>query len=271
MKSNFANTNKPIYKSIRRIEGKRLAYYRSKADAAFWDGQWKSFSHPKIHEMAQHGHLWQFEDLFTTYLPKKGRVLEAGCGLGQYVLALRVRGYEIEGVEWASETAQTVCSLYPDLPIRVADVTKLDVPDGFYSGYISLGVMEHALEGPEVFLSEAWRVLEPDGLAIISVPFFNPLRRFKARIGLYRGQVGDLEFYQYAFTKTEFTNLLQDIGFNIIDYMVYDYFKGLGDEIPLLRWVFGLRGIGWRLILWITSQEFGKNLGHMLLFVCHKS
>ena len=44
----FSRLNKSkqiICKNIRRVESPRLAYYRSRADAAFWDAQWKkSFS-----------------------------------------------------------------------------------------------------------------------------------------------------------------------------------------------------------------------------------
>lgn len=264
------NTGKSLHYIARRIEGQRLAYYRSEADAAFWDAQWKTYFSAKTYEKAESGHLWQFEDLFTTYLPKNGRILEAGCGLGQYVLALKVRGYDVEGVEWAPQTVQTVRSLYPDLPIRAADVTKLDVPDGFYKGYISLGVAEHRREGPEPFIREASRVLDSDGLALISVPFFHPIRQLKAQMGVYRFNINGLQFYQYAFTRAEFSGLLENAGFRIIHYMTYDYFKGIGDEIPLLRRIFGLRGVGWRLKLWISSLDFAKNLGHMILFVCRK-
>lgn len=268
--ADLSNTDKTILKNVRRVKANRLAYYRSKADAAFWDAQWKKAFSIKTYQKAEQGNLWQFENIFTHYLPKEGRILEAGCGLGQYVLALKVRGYDIEGVDWAPETIRTVNTLYPHLSIRTSDVTQLNVPDESYRGYISLGVVEHSKGGPSPFLKEAWRVLKPEGLAFISVPFFNPLRQLKAKMGLYRGRINGLEFYQYAFTKEEFANLLQLAGFEIVDDMFYDYFKGIGDEIPLIRKIFKLRGIGWRLKYWIKSLRFGRDLGHMVLFVCRK-
>ena len=92
-------------------------------------------------------------------------------GLGQDVLALRVRGYDAEGVDWGSETVQAVRELYPELPIRASDVTQMEVPDGYYKGYISLGVVEHRQEGPQPFLKEASRVLERDGVAYLRALF----------------------------------------------------------------------------------------------------
>jgi SAM-dependent methyltransferase len=192
--------------------------------------------------------------------------------MGQYLVALRKRGYDIEGVEWGAETVKAVKSIYPDLPIREADVTKLDVPDGYYRGYISLGVVEHRPEGPEPYLQEAYRVLRPDGVAFVSVPCFHALRRMKARLGLYRGSENGREFYQFAFNKTEFAGILASAGFKIVDHMTYSVFKGLQDEIFLLKWLLSLRGIGWRFKRFLRSRSWiDQNLGHMILFICRKS
>jgi SAM-dependent methyltransferase len=263
---------KPTYEAERRVENHRLVYYLSAADASFWEQHWQTYLSPERYTAADRGHLGWFEEPFTRYLPRQGRILEAGCGLGQYVLALRVRGYDVEGVEWASETVKAVRAIYPDLPIRVGDVARLEVPDGTYSGYISIGVAEHRREGPELFLQEAYRVLKHGGMALISVPYFHPLRRLKARLGLYRGRPDSMEFYQYAFTETEFTTLLQAAGFKIIDQMIYNGFKGVKDEIPLLRRMFEWPGIGRRLQRWLLSWKWAdQKLGHMILFVCRKA
>lgn len=263
--------DKPTYLAERRVEGQRLAYYMTTANARFWDQHWQAHLSLEAYGSAEQGALGWLEEPFARYLPKQGRILEAGCGLGHYVLALRVRGYDAEGVEWGTETVQAVRTLYPDLPIRVGDVTRLEVPDGYYSSYISLGVVEHCREGPEPFLQEAYRVLEPGGIAFISVPYFHPLRRLKAQLGLYQGQPDNREFYQYAFTEIEFAGFLHEAGFEIIDRMPYDGFKGVKDEIPLLRHMLKWRGLGWRLQRWLRSWEWAeRNLGHMILFVGRK-
>ena len=263
---------KPTYLAQRRVEGQRLAYYMTGADSEFWDQHWQVHLSPQVFSGAEQGALDWFEEPFTRYLPRRGRILEAGCGFGQYVLALRVRGYECEGVEWSAETVKAVRAIRPDSPIRVGDVTQLDVPDGHYHGYISLGVVEHGQEGPEPFLREAYRVLADDGVMLISVPYFHPLRRFKARLGLYRGRIAGLAFYQYAFTAEEVNTILQQMGFTIVNTFLYDGFKGIKDEIPLLRQMVEWRGIGWRLQRWLRSWEWAeRNLGHMILFVCRKA
>jgi|Deesub1362B_J571_1020462.scaffolds.fasta_scaffold01110_3 SAM-dependent methyltransferase len=249
----------------------RLAYYRALAGPQFWDEHWKHHLSLQSYEGARRGHLGWFEEVFLRYLPRKGKILEAGCGKGQYVLALRVRGFDVEGVEWAPETVKAVKTILPELPIRVGDVAHLDVPDGHYGAYISIGVVEHREGGPEPLLKEARRVLRPGGVAFISVPFFHSLRRLKAKLGMYRGQVEGLQFYQYAFTESEFSHLLKKEGFQIIDQMSYDSFKGLKDEIPWLLHLFRVPAVGWRLKRWIRSSSWiTQRFGHMILFVCRR-
>lgn len=255
-----------------RVEGQRLAYYMVTADAKFWDQHWQVYLSPEVYSGAAQGGLGLYEKPFTRYLPHCGRILEAGCGLGQNVLALRVRGYECEGVDWSVETIKAARAIRPDLPIYVGDVTQLNVPGGYYLGYISLGVVEHCQEGPEPFLQEAYRVLADDGVMLVSVPYFHPLRRVKARLGLYRGQVGDLAFYQYAFTAEEMNSILQKMGFTIVSTHRLNAIDGLKDDIPLLRQMCQLRGIGWRLERRLRSWKWlERNLGHMILFVCRKA
>ena len=257
--------------TARRVEGPRLVYYRSQPDAAFWDAHWHSFHPSEVYQIAVQGYLGCFEEPFTHYLPRHGRIIEAGCGLAQHVLALRVRGYDAEGVEWGDATTKAVQAQFPDLPVRQGDVTQLNVPDATCHGYISLGVIEHLQAGPEPFLREAYRVLAPGGVACIAVPYFHPLRRLKAHLGMYQEHPDGLQFYQYAFTPTELAALLRSHGFHVIDRMAYDSYKGIKDETPVVRRMFTWPGIGRRWQQWLQQQRYlDAYLGHMILMVCQK-
>jgi SAM-dependent methyltransferase len=252
------------------VDGERLVYYRQAADPSYWDDVWRQQLKRQPYRAALKGRLTFLERAAVRYLPREGRVLEAGCGLGQFVLALRRRGWDAEGVDYAEETVQAVRAALPDLPIRTGDVTRLDVPDNSYSGYISLGVVEHRRDGPGPFLEEARRILRPGGVALISVPFFNPLRRLKARWGSFGQSPRDLAFYQYAFTKDEFRRLLVQAGFEPIDCYPYDGEKGIRDEFPYarlpLRCLTQLPLVG-RVV---KRRLQHSRIGHMLMFVARK-
>jgi len=125
------------------------------------------------------------------YVPRFGKSVEAGCGLGAYVFYLRRLGIDIEGLEFSADIVGAVnawqASAGLDAPIRVGDVTQLPYDDNSLSGYISLGVVEHFEQGPMAVLSEARRVLRPGGIGIITTPAPGYARRMVAgREGLRR-------------------------------------------------------------------------------------
>lgn len=260
-----------VPRQIQRVmENGRLVYYGPKADDAFWDERWEQMLSEDHYRAAKKGRLGYLEKPASRWLPKDGPILEAGCGTATYVVGLRVRGWDAEGVDYAAHTIRAVRRLFPDLPVRTGDVTQLDAPDGHYAGYISMGVIEHRREGPEPFLREALRVLRPGGVAFFSVPYLNLLRRLKARLGYYRGNPQGLEFYQYAYLERDIRSILQAAGFHILARYAYDGVKGIGDELP------GAERILNRLIKIPPLSLFGKHLlrycrlGHMLLLVCRK-
>jgi SAM-dependent methyltransferase len=247
----------------------RLVYYKKAATADYWDSVWSDKDTDQLYAQAQKGDLGYYADIFPKYLPKEGKILEAGCGQGQIVLALTVLGYDAEGVDYAENTIQFIKSTFPDLNVRVGDVTALDVPDGHYTGYISIGVMEHNVNGPDPFLKEAHRILRPGGMAFISVPYQNILRRLKARLGLYNGNPQGQEFYQYAYSKKEFSANLQRLGFDVVRTQQYGGYKGVKDEIRL-DWFFNLPQ-GWRLRKFLMHSKWtDRHIGHMMMYVARK-
>ena len=145
-----------------------------------------------------------------------------------------------------SETVEAVRTRHTDTPIRTGDVTHLAVPDGYCSGYVSLGVVEHHRKGPEP-IARGLPGISAWGNCSHFCAYCHALRRLKAKAGLYKPQIKGMQFYQYVFSIAEFTSIPLAADFNVCNYMLYDIPKGIRDEITVLRWVFGVRGIGWRL------------------------
>lgn len=265
------NTSSPNL--VRVAIGQRLAYYRKSASADYWDKVWATQETRELYEQAAKGNLGYYEEIFPKHLPKDGVILEAGSGLGQFVMALKARGYEVEGVDYGERTVNEVKSQFPDLPIRLGDVTNLDVPDGYYSAYISLGVMEHDPSGPTKFLLEAYRVLKVGGVALISTPYINPIRALKMSLGQFTKTIPQhLDFYQYAYSAKEFDQLLRASGFSPIAHYQYGGYKGIKDELPGLQKLFGIPKIGWRIQRFFMNWNWANGqMGHMMMYVCEKT
>lgn len=256
---------------VRRMENGRLVYYQQAATSAYWDDHWSQFS-DDFYRGVREGFIWgELDHFFTKYLPKQGTIIEAGCGKAQLVIALRARGYDVVGVEWGQETVKRVNTQFPDIPVEAGDVTALPVADGTYAGYISMGVIEHRQAGPEPFLKEAFRVIAPGGIVLISVPTLNPIRALKGSLGMYRGLPENLEFYQYAFPPDEMASIMRQHGFEIIDARTYAIKKGIGDEIPGFYKLLDAGRLG-RLVRRALhrSSYIQRNLGHMMMYVLRK-
>lgn len=118
------------------------------------------------------------------YTPRFGKSVEAGCGMAAYVFYLRRLGIDIEGLEFSTDIVDRVNAWQAmkglDAPIRSGDVTHMPHEDNSLAGYLSFGVVEHFEEGPMRALNEAFRVLRPGGIAIVTTPAPGYGRRIQA-------------------------------------------------------------------------------------------
>jgi SAM-dependent methyltransferase len=200
-----------------------LAYYSRSATSDFWEEHWGRQSPEALARSAETSPL---TDLILKALPPAGaRVLEAGCGLGQYVVLLRRRGYHAVGTDWSVPPLRTCRAWAAATPLAVMDLRQLGFRPGSFAAYVSLGVAEHDPEGPDRILIEAHRVLAPSGVLILSVPYVN-LARF---VGTWwvrrrnrRRREGGGQFYQFAFSRREAREFIERNGFRVLSATPYD-------------------------------------------------
>lgn len=101
-----------------------------------------------------------------------GRVLENGCGVGQYVEKLAGQAGEVIGLEYdferAAQARERVKAL-PKVRILCAAGEELPFPEGSFSLILSHEVLEHVLDDRQA-VAEMVRVLEPGGRMIVFAP-----------------------------------------------------------------------------------------------------
>jgi SAM-dependent methyltransferase len=264
----ISTTNKPHWQDRHRhISHSRMIWYGDPGNDQYWYQYWKARLTPDYYTSAESNDLTldQLGVAMLQTMSRQGLHLEAGCGAGYWVAALRHHGFTIEGIEYARELVDLVHAANPELPVRQGNALHIDSPEDHYDTYISIGVVEHRMEGPEPFLSEAYRVLKPGGKILISVPFFGPLRKLKSHLSMYDPKPLNLPFFQYGFTSKEFTNFLKNAGFSIeIVKPMYPH-RLLLEEIPFYRRLFN-QPRGQFLKQWAEKLLPNKD-GHMLLVV----
>lgn len=257
---------------------KRLIYYRQKD----WDDHWSNQDIRKLHESVSKHNI--VNRVTRKYLkPDDGPILEAGCGLGQFVHSISDIGYDCIGIDTAQETIAKIKSTYPDLNVNVMDINNLEYPSGHFAGYWSLGVIEHLPESYEQALQEMYRVIKPSGYGFVAVPIMSLLRRLKVFLRLYKTDVNisqhssnSVSFYQFVFSSKKLINDFQKVGFRKISSISISGIKGFGDEIPilksLLRQINSLRqkNLAGKCFVKALDIFLSSSAGHTALFVFQK-
>lgn len=221
---------------------------RPKEVRAEWDDMWSANSlDAELRSLETYPEL----PAFILKHVKPGQcVLEAGCGLGRLVAYLSRRGIAIDAVDYSPQALRGLKARLPDSRVVSADVRALPYADGTFDVCLSLGVLEHIEEGPQSGLAEAWRVLKPGGVLIITGPCYeiNGYRRYRAilqrvrmtprRWGHGRSSNGGSlpgEFFEYHFSVREMKRHLRDARFSVMETGYYGTNAGLWSYFPRLR------------------------------------
>lgn len=140
-----------------------------------WGASWNKRHIGEAVDAVSKGHYYQ-DELFSKYFQKGQRILEGGCGLGQFVIHYYRLGYDIIGLDFSEDTVKRIKNFDKSIPVLVSDVLDLPFEDNTFDIYYSGGVVEHFEEGPVSAIKEAYRVIKPGGKLIITVPHINSYR-----------------------------------------------------------------------------------------------
>lgn len=107
------------------------------------------------------------EDVRCLLSLPQGRLLDVGCGSGEWLLSMRKLGWQVEGVDF-DENAVKVASLR-GLTIHIGSLEAQNFPDGCFDAVTLNHVIEH-LPDPVAALKECRRILKGNGQLILYTP-----------------------------------------------------------------------------------------------------
>ena len=223
-----------------------------------WQQEWEHLSPESEIQMYDYFGLRQW---ILKYTPRFGKVLEAGCGLGRNNFYLSNFGVDIIGLDFSKNTIEFLKQWQKnynyELDFIKGDVTNLPFESNSLVGYLSFGVVEHFIEGPQKPLSEAFRVLCPGGIAIISTPapswsklYYKSLGRIKKVIKkLNRRNIAKKPFFQYEYRPKVLKRHVEKEGFHISRYSGAD-------------WLYTFTEFGKNTDRFINIGSFGYTISH---------
>jgi SAM-dependent methyltransferase len=97
------------------------------------------------------------------------RVLDVGCGTGQFGRLLRSRGHHITGVELVHEAAEQARSWLDHVETLDVEAEPFPFPPAAFDAIVFADVLEHLID-PWRVLREAVELLAPDGVVVASIP-----------------------------------------------------------------------------------------------------
>ena len=102
-------------------------------------------------------------------------VLDAGCGTGNYAIALAKAGFHVIGIDFAAgmlakAQAKVTDDLSGYISFQQADLNApLEFPEAHFDHVINISVLQ-AIANPLFTLGELSRVLKPGGTIVLSLP-----------------------------------------------------------------------------------------------------
>lgn len=97
-----------------------------------------------------------------------GRVLDVGCGSGEFLLRMREIGWEVEGLEF-DPAAAAIAREQTGGIVHESDLLDAALPGGRFEAVTMSHVIEHVPD-PLAYLREAHRLCRPGGRLVLATP-----------------------------------------------------------------------------------------------------
>lgn len=164
-----------------------------------------------------HAHHRDLEDAFVELVGDESvsrDVLEIGCGSGG-VAAHRLKRprsvYATDLSDAALDIARKFFKERPEIEFAQSDAENIDKPDGSFDVVVSKEVIEHLIN-PDKLISEAYRLLRPGGILVLSSPNRDSMHlRVNRRFG--RADFPCAGDHIREFTHDEMLAMLAEAGF----------------------------------------------------------
>lgn len=155
---------------------------------------------------------WELRRAFLLEHIRAGdRVLDLGCGAGDFTAEIARAGAEAIGVEVAEAALVRARARHPELDFRLASIEgPLPLEDGAFAVVWASEVIEHVADTAR-WLSEVRRVLASGGRLLLTTPSHGRLRLALGGIERFSEPLGD---HLHLYSRRSLVELLGEFSFD---------------------------------------------------------
>lgn len=162
----YLDKNLHILKTLPQPSSEEIgAYYKSEDYISHTDSKRNLFE--KIYHIVKRKAIQNKIDLIESFSSTKGKVLDIGCGTGEFIFEANKRGWKVFGFE----PNFSASSLAKEKGLNLVDNTK-NIEQNSLDVITMWHVLEHVHDIDEQ-IKELYRLLKPDGKLVIAVPNYN--------------------------------------------------------------------------------------------------
>jgi len=190
----------------------------------FWTKRWEERSALPLPLNVSECEEFKLMKPFLAQLPPQSRILDAGCGMGEWTVYLTDQNFQVYGLDISKNTIERLQKVLPSYTFVCGDIRQTDFTADYFDACFAWGVYEHFEKGLGECLLESRRILKPGGWLFISVPFQNwrhilrdamPLQKSDNLYSRQNGYSVPQRFYQWRLTMPELERELAIHGFSV--------------------------------------------------------
>lgn len=123
---------------------------------------------PQDEQRVQDRRIPLYQEFLSRYrpMPLRNRLLDVGCGCGQFLLLARERGWDVMGTEIAEAAAEAARA--GGLPVRLGSLTTANLPESSFDVITLWNVLDFTSD-PVEQVRVAKQILAPGGLLVARV------------------------------------------------------------------------------------------------------
>jgi SAM-dependent methyltransferase len=160
---------------------------------------------------------------------KPGRMVDIGCGTGEFLLGMRAAGWQVEGVEMSRAAAESARRLH-GLDIFGGTLCDARLPEAAFD-YVRLNHSFEHMTDPIQVLAEIRRIIKPNGRLFIGVP--NGASLAARMFGRYWWNLGP-PVHPFTYNIASLRYLLSQGGFTVLRVGYNSNFSGLLGSCQIL-------------------------------------